>query len=175
MFSSCVGRCVAAGVLVAMALLPCRAGIVAVKPAPSTPAAEAAGRDLVLTIEARRRLLKDRELAPFNVGVRVRDRVALLWGAVPSAELALKAETCVRGMFELVEVRSELFVSGELSSAKPVIPMLPAPEVHPTLPVLAPSAIPGLPAPLPAKRPMIAPPVEEEPEAPPMRLPKNPG
>ena len=112
-------RCVSAALVMAFVYLPCRAGIVPVKPAQPTAAAEAAARDVVLTIQARRRLLKDRELGTLNVGVRVRNRVAVLWGPVPSVELALKAESCVREMFEIVEIRNELFVGGDdLTRAK---------------------------------------------------------
>src|SRR6266446_3806353 len=102
-------QCVGAALVLALSWLPCEAGIVATKPA----SPEAVSRDLGLTLQARRLLLKDRELGPLNLGVRIRDRVAILWGPVPSAELALKAETCLRAMFEIVEIHNELLVTGD--------------------------------------------------------------
>jgi osmotically-inducible protein OsmY len=68
-------------------------------------------RDVRQTMQARKLLLADPELARINIGVIVRNRVAVLWGPVPSAEVAFKAELCVRTMIELVEIRNELFVS----------------------------------------------------------------
>ena len=168
-------RCVSAALVMAFVYLPCRAGIVPVKPAQPTAAAEAAARDVVLTIQARRLLLKDRELATLNVGVRVRNRVAVLWGPVPSVELALKAESCVREMFEIVEIRNELFVGGDdLTRAKSSIPSLPPADTRPELPQLSLQSVPGLPAALPARPQRKAvPPAEDEPEPRPMRLPKR--
>src|SRR5947207_6099690 len=55
-------------------------------------------QDLGHTIQARRLLLEDPDLAPLNLGVRVRNRVATLWGPVPSADLALKAELRLRAL-----------------------------------------------------------------------------
>jgi hypothetical protein len=66
------------------------------------------------TILARRLLLDDPDLASINIGVIVTDRVAVLWGPVPSAEVAFRAELCMRSMVELVEVRNELFVCEQL-------------------------------------------------------------
>jgi hypothetical protein len=70
-----------------------------------------AARDVRQTMQARKLMLDDPELARINIGVIVTDRVAVLWGPVPSAEVAFKAELCVRTMIELVEIRNELFVS----------------------------------------------------------------
>ena len=39
--------------------------------------------DLILTVLARKALLDDRDLATLNLGVRVQQRVATLWGPVP--------------------------------------------------------------------------------------------
>ena len=165
---------VLAALLMAFAGLPCDAGIIPVKPAQSSAAAEAAARDLVLTIHARRLLLKDRELGSLNVGVQVRNRVAVLWGPVPSAELAIKAETCIQAMYELIEVRSELYVTGdETRNARPAVATLPPAEVRPALPTLSPRAVPGMPAPLAVIAPRQAPPAEAVPESLPMRLPKQ--
>lgn len=68
-------------------------------------------RDVRATIQARKLLADDPELAKWNISVSVRDRVATLWGSVPSAEIAFRAELRLKAMIELTEVRNELFVS----------------------------------------------------------------
>jgi hypothetical protein len=71
---------------------------------------EALYRDLWQTVRARKLLLEDPLLAPLNVGVKVTNRVAVLWGPIPSTQLALRAEQRLRIMFELAEVRNRLTV-----------------------------------------------------------------
>lgn len=68
-------------------------------------------RDLRHTMQARQLLADEPELAGLNIGVSVHNRVATLWGPVPSAEVAFRAELVVKTMFELTAVRNELFVS----------------------------------------------------------------
>src|SRR4051794_9384180 len=87
------------------------AGVIAVKPPPTAAETAAAEFDLVLTLRARRALALDPELAPLNLGVRIRNHVATLLGPVPTAELSFKAEVCLRGLVELFEVRNELWVT----------------------------------------------------------------
>jgi BON domain len=154
---------------------PCDAGGILPVTPPDRPAA---ARDLGLTIHARRLLLLDPELAGLNLGVRVRNRVAILWGPVPSAELAFKAEVCLRGLVELREVHNELFVTGEdLPAGTPGLPSPPLflpPETPPALPMLPPGDVPPPPPrqarPVPAAQP--PPPVESDVEMPPVRLPR---
>jgi hypothetical protein len=150
----------------------CNGGVIPV--APSN--AEAADRDLRLTIQARRALWQDPDLARFNIGVRVRNRIAVLWGPVPSVELAFKAEVCVQGLIELSAVRNELFVRtegvlAERTTAPSAPAMLPA-APPPALPGLPFQRIPGLPprTPAPVAEPPPAP--DEEIELPPQRLPQ---
>jgi hypothetical protein len=105
-------------------------------------------RDVRQTVRARQVLLQDPALAPHNVGVVVRDRIATLWGPIPSAPLRQRAEQALRGLFELAEVRNHLEVSGaepELASTGP--PFLPA-RLPPAPPRLAPRPVdPPRPAP----------------------------
>ncbi len=112
-------------------------------------------RDLWQSMQARKLLQKDPELAAFNVGVSVRDRVAILWGSVPLAELSFKAELCLRTMTELAEIRNQLEVMEEAgtaprSGARPAAPLFlpehappPLPKI-PRLPSLAPAALLGM-------------------------------
>jgi hypothetical protein len=154
--------------VLALISMPCSAGVISVPP----PMDRTTERDVMLTILARRALLLDAELAPLNLGVHVRNRVATLWGPVPSPELAFKAEARLRGLLELLAVRSELIVApGSAWSAAPLPPgVLPPPP---------PPALPGLPREMPAPPPLPPPPaigaptpVIDETELPPRRLPQ---
>jgi hypothetical protein len=62
------------------------------------------------TYVARQALQQDPLLASLQIGVRVEQRVAILWGPVPSAELARHAVAKLKELPELVGVRSELHV-----------------------------------------------------------------
>ncbi len=81
-------------------------------------------RDMAHTVQARKLLLDDPRLGTLNLGVRVTNRVAVLWGPVPSQELALHAEQRLRTMFELAEVRNQLTVvnSDDAAPAAPEAP-----------------------------------------------------
>src|SRR5437870_90383 len=67
-------------------------------------------RDLTQTVQARRLLFDDPQLGPLNLGVRVTNRIAVLWGPVPSQELSVRAEQRLRTMFELIEIRNQMTV-----------------------------------------------------------------
>src|SRR5205823_1528722 len=69
------------------------------------PAADTMRQDILHTVLARRLLLQDTQLAPYNLGVTVRNRAAVIWGTVPTAELARRAHDVVRAAPEFVEVR----------------------------------------------------------------------
>src|SRR5205823_4800377 len=75
-------------------------------------------------------------LGPLNLGVRVRDRVAVLWGPVPSTEMARRAVELLQGLPDLVEVRNELHV--EPRDEQPVAP----PRRPERLPDVAPAPAP---------------------------------
>jgi len=65
-------------------------------------------RDVYLTVKARQLLLEQSRLKALDLGLRVQNGVAVLWGPVSSLELGYLAENCLRGMVELVGVRNEL-------------------------------------------------------------------
>lgn len=101
-------------------------------------------RDLWLTVQARKQLLDDPELAQLNIGVKVSRRIATLWGPVPSAPLALRAEQRVRVLIELIAVQNRLIIV-------PDVPPLPvAPNGPQFLPDQLPPALPRPPFDLPA-------------------------
>jgi hypothetical protein len=68
-------------------------------------------RDCQHALFAREALLKDETLAPFNVGVSVRNGVATIWGTVPSPALAHRAEERIRLVPGLAQVRNDLKIS----------------------------------------------------------------
>jgi hypothetical protein len=65
-----------------------------------------------LAVLARRALAADKELAALNLGVKVRDGVATVWGPVPSAALGLRAVRTVEGVRGIASVHSEMQVTG---------------------------------------------------------------
>lgn len=68
-------------------------------------------KDCQFALFARDALLQDEILGPLNVGVSVRSGVATLWGAVPYAALAHRAEERIRLVPGLAQVRNELRIS----------------------------------------------------------------
>jgi hypothetical protein len=66
--------------------------------------------DLELAARARKLLLQSELLAGQTVGVRVRNRVATLWGTVSSASAALGAEECLNTLPGLTVIHSELSI-----------------------------------------------------------------
>ena len=97
--------------------------------------------DVLQTLRACKRLQEDDVLGPLNIGVKVRGRVAVLWGPVPTADLALRAERQLRTMFELIDVRNELIVMPEDLRDLP-LPFAPPPFF---LPEKAPPPMPEAP------------------------------
>jgi hypothetical protein len=78
--------------------------------APARPPSSALGmiRDLRLTVLARRAFQNDRVLGPLNLGVKVHNGVATVWGPVPSSEVARQAVARIEAINGIYEVRSEL-------------------------------------------------------------------
>jgi BON domain len=81
--------------------------------------------DLLHELRARQALLRDRDVAPLNLGVRVHDHVAILWGPVPSAALQRRAVEVLKQLPELMEVRDELHVDATLQAHAAVAPLPP--------------------------------------------------
>ena len=69
--------------------------------------------DVVQTVHARKLLYDDARLRDLNIGISVKNRIATLWGPAPSLELAQLAESRLRAVVEIREVRNELHVSPE--------------------------------------------------------------
>ena len=95
-------------------------------------------------MEARKLLADDSDLEAFNIGVTVRNRVATLWGPVPSIEVAFRAELVLRSMFELTAVRNELFVSELVEPMRKPLRIDNPPRIVPEIvPPKLPRALPG--------------------------------
>ncbi|MEI7687725.1 MAG: BON domain-containing protein [Planctomycetota bacterium] len=100
--------------------------------------------DVLLTIKVRAILYQDVELRSHNIGVRVVDRVAILFGPVTKLDLGLRAESRLRDLIELRDVRNELdlmtplpdFLPQRLSEPAPGLDLRPRPEVKTPRPAL---------------------------------------
>jgi hypothetical protein len=75
--------------------------------------------DVLLTIKVRAMLYKDVELKNHNIGVMVVGRVATLFGPVSKIDVGLRAESLLRDMIELRDVRNELDVLESLPEFLP--------------------------------------------------------
>ncbi|MBI3407069.1 MAG: BON domain-containing protein [Planctomycetes bacterium] len=96
--------------------------------------ADGPSRDFRQTIQARKMLHDDPLLASVNLGVNVVEGVAFLWGPVPTAEFAARAEQRLRAMIELVDVRNRLYVTDEeplTPLMQPTSPQTPLPQFLP--------------------------------------------
>jgi osmotically-inducible protein OsmY len=93
-----------AGVLLAAAQL-------ATGVSPPTSGSRDPIRDLQVLVHARSALRENPVLASLNMGVRVHDGVATLWGPVPSADLIPKALKTLESVQGVLDARSELYVN----------------------------------------------------------------
>jgi hypothetical protein len=134
----------AAAVAWGMLLLPSPAAV-----SSAEPPVLAVDEDLRLERLARQTLYQDKLLGPLNLGVRVHHRVAVLWGPVPSADLARRAVELLRRLPTLVEVRDELNIQPPEEPPRGDR-YLPAPQALPMKP-----AIPKDASPRPAPRPAV--------------------
>jgi osmotically-inducible protein OsmY len=110
--------------LSAVFLVSAFAAVEADKPPPQPQDATPSFRDVEATIRAREALGKDQELAPLNLGVKVRKGVATLWGPVPSEALIRRATQALEKVRGVYEVRSEVYVV----APQPGPVVLPLPE-----------------------------------------------
>lgn len=98
-------------------------------------------------------------LASVNLGVNVVEGVAFLWGPVPTAEFASRAEQRLRAMIELVDVRNRLHVTDE----EPLAPLM-QPNPQPVIPQFLPERSTPFESPAPRTpgnpRPLVKPGVE---------------
>ena len=127
------------GVGAALALASLTLPLVPASPARAAELArDAPQRDRDLMLQARQKLLQDPQLKRFNLGVDVRKGVVILWGTVPTAYYAQRAENDLRTLPGLGPIRNELRVESdgfpEVAGAAP--PHQRDPAIPRPLPVL---------------------------------------
>jgi BON domain len=72
-------------------------------------------RDIQLTVHARKALADDTAVGPGNLGVRVQNNVAVLWGPISSEELKKRAVEVVKKVKGVYEVRdADVYVAAAL-------------------------------------------------------------
>jgi osmotically-inducible protein OsmY len=99
--------------------------------APGDDTSRNAYRDLQLMVHARKALREQETLAALNVGVRVHDGIATLFGPVPSADVIPKALKSVDSIQGILGVRSELYVA--VREKEPDALVIPQPAPEPTV------------------------------------------
>ncbi len=97
-------------------------------PAPA-PEKKLTFRDIQLTVHARLALADDPVLGPTNLGVKVQDNVAVLWGPVPTEEVKRRAVERVKKVQGVLDVRD-----ADVYVAAPAPPPLPTPTLVPPPP-----------------------------------------
>jgi hypothetical protein len=99
--------------------------------APPAGGSHEEARDLQVMVHARRALREDPVLANLNIGVRVRDGVATLWGPVPSGDLIPKALKTLESVRGVLGVASELYVRApDKPDDQLLIPLTPPEPTH---------------------------------------------
>jgi osmotically-inducible protein OsmY len=161
-----------------MFLLPSPAAVLSAE-----PPVLGVDQDLRQERMARQTLYQDKVLGPLNLGVRVHHRVAVLWGPVPSADLARRAVELLRQLPTLVEVRDDLNIqppeepprgdrylpAPQALPMKPAIPnnASPRPSPHPAvLTKNAAASLVGSPSPVGYPKPQMGSSVKPGPQAP---------
>jgi hypothetical protein len=133
-------------------------------PSPSAPDAPTTA-DCRRTVRVREAIARDPVLAPYNIGVTVRDGVVRLWGLVPSAALAQRAAEQVRHVQGVLEVRNEIHIVPPDDSLVEFLPQPAAPLPPPA------AALTGRPVPTPTA-PLV--PIPSWPVMPAITIPPRP-
>src|SRR5262249_41497419 len=74
----------------------------------SNPVRAGEAEDLALTLAGRKVLAQDKTLAAFNIGVRVENGAATLFGVIPTANAAARAEAALKSVSGIKAVTNEL-------------------------------------------------------------------
>ena len=105
----------------------------AAEPAPPLAEKNLSYRDIQLTVHARKALADDTAVGPGNLGVRVQNNVAVLWGPISSEDLKKRAVEVVKKVKGVYEVRdADVYVAAalpvvETAALPPPIPAADAP------------------------------------------------
>jgi osmotically-inducible protein OsmY len=82
-------------------------------------------RDLDHEMLAWQALQSDPKLGPLNLCVKVRDRVATLWGPVPTRDLAERAVNTLRKLPEIASVRNQMMLQFAEDTVYPPMQLMP--------------------------------------------------
>ncbi len=101
----------------------------AAETAPPLPEKKLTFRDIQLSVHARKALADDPDLGPLNLGVRVQDNTAVLWGPAPSEALkrrAVEVVKKVKGVFSVKD--ADVYIAAptdavETADATPLRPL----------------------------------------------------
>jgi hypothetical protein len=98
------------------------------EPAPPRSEKALTYRDIQLTVHARKALADDAAVGPGNLGVRVQNNVAVLWGPISSEELKKRAVDILKKVKGVYEVRdADVYIA----APAPVIETATAPPTSP--------------------------------------------
>jgi hypothetical protein len=96
---------------------------------PPLPDKKLTFRDIQQTVSVRKALADDPVLGPANIGVRVQDNVAVLWGPVPSDEVRRRAVELVKKAPGVFDVRAaDIYVAAPAPPTPIPVPLPPLPE-----------------------------------------------
>jgi hypothetical protein len=113
--------------------------------------------DLETQIRARQVLAADEELAPFNLGVSVRNGVAVVWGPVSSPEMKTRAVKAIENVRGIYKVQSEMYVTrtaGQLVTPSYALMLPDAPQTTASaMPDWRTGKLPSLPGQLASQKP----------------------
>ena len=113
----------------------------AAEPAPPLSEKQLTYRDIQLTVHARKALAEDKLVGPDNLGVRVQNNVAVLWGPISSEPLKKRAVEIVKKVKGVFEVRdADVYIAApppEIATAA-----LPPPSLKADAPTRSESASP---------------------------------
>jgi osmotically-inducible protein OsmY len=107
--------------------LRCGVGILLLAAVGRAGAQETSARDLARELQVLHALHRDPQLKPLNIGVKVHDRVAVLWGPVPTRALAERAVLVVKKLPEIGVVDNQLMVQFREETVYPPLPLVPKP------------------------------------------------
>lgn len=85
--------------------------------------------DLRVAIRARSALAADEQLGPLNLGVRIKDGTAIVWGPIPSRDCSDRVRAALLRVPGVFKVQSELYVSLPLPEPEG----MPLPDIKPAI------------------------------------------
>ncbi len=105
----------------------------AAESAPPLPEKKLTFRDIQLSVHARKALADDPDLGPLNLGVRVQDNTAFLWGPAPSEALKRRAVDIVKKVKGVFSVKdADVYIAAPTVAVETAEATPPGPPEAPT-------------------------------------------